>query len=120
VTSAAPDPRSGTLIYDEECALCSSWAAWAAQGGGVKLAPAGSPKTLAQHHLSPDQVSRSAWFVDAAGNRLEGAAALNAVLRTRSGAWPLLGRIGAYPMVAALESRLYRVLASRRHRRSST
>ena len=74
------------------------------------------PGVLERYGLTRELAGRSAWAIERDGRRLEGAAAINRVLRELGG-WP--SRFAAayrFRPVAALEDAAYRWFAPRRAR----
>lgn len=71
---------------------------------------------LDRYGLTRDEADRAAWTVDAAGRRLEGAAAINRVLAEAGGIWPAVAVLYRARPVAAAEEAFYRWFAKRRSR----
>jgi predicted DCC family thiol-disulfide oxidoreductase YuxK len=65
--------------------------------------------------ITREEADRTAWMVGGEG-RLEGAAALNRVLRELGAAWPLVAAAYRLPPIAIAEEALYRWFAARRAR----
>jgi predicted DCC family thiol-disulfide oxidoreductase YuxK len=74
------------------------------------------PGVLDRYGLSREDVDRTAWIVDSSGHRLEGAAAVNRVLRELGGVWPHLASAFRLEPVAATEEMVYRWFARNRTR----
>ena len=74
------------------------------------------PGVLERYGLTRAEADRAAWTIDREGRRLEGAAAINRVLRELGGGWRLLGAPYRARPVAALEEAVYRWFAHRRAR----
>jgi predicted DCC family thiol-disulfide oxidoreductase YuxK len=72
------------------------------------------PGTLARFGLSSAEAQRAAWAVDRGGRRLEGAAAVNRVLREIGGPWATLAAVYRLKPAAPVEEAVYRWFA--RHR----
>jgi predicted DCC family thiol-disulfide oxidoreductase YuxK len=64
--------------------------------------------------LTPEEVDRASWAVEAGGRKFEGAAAINRVLRELGAGWSLFGSLYAVPPIRWLEDRYYRRVARRR------
>lgn len=106
---------AGSLVYDSDCDRCSRWAARAARGAvQFDLVPAGSKVAVDELGVSALESARSVWLVTRAGERMEGAAAINAVLRLGGGIGGALAALGGLPLLSQLEAGCYRLLA--RHR----
>jgi predicted DCC family thiol-disulfide oxidoreductase YuxK len=69
---------------------------------------------LARFGVTRSEADRSAWTIETGGARLEGAAALNRVLRELGGGWRLLAL--PQPLLGAAEEAAYRLVARNRHR----
>ncbi len=63
--------------------------------------------------LTREEVDRASWAVGG-GERFEGAAGINRVLRELGGGWRVLGSLYLVPPVGWLENRYYRRVARRR------
>lgn len=74
------------------------------------------PGVLERYAITREQADRSAWTVDHAGARLEGAAAMNRVLHELGVPWRLASAAYRLGPMAALEEGLYRWFAARRSR----
>ena len=74
------------------------------------------PGVLERYNLTREEVDRAAWTIDAAGTRLEGAAAINRVLRALGGPWGAVAAVYAVPPAGRLEEALYRWFARKRSR----
>ena len=74
------------------------------------------PGTIERYGLTRQDVDRAAWTVDGEGRKLEGAAAMNRVLRELGGGWRPVAGLYRVPPVAALEEALYRWFARNRSR----
>ena len=72
------------------------------------------PEVLERYGITRPEADRAAWTIDAAGNRLEGAAALNRVLDELGGGWALLAAPYRLRPIAAVEEAAYRWFAPRR------
>ena len=72
------------------------------------------PEVLERYGVTRPEADRAAWTIDAAGNRLEGAAALNRVLDEVGGGWAVLAAPYRLSPIAAVEEAAYRWFAPRR------
>lgn len=115
-----PD-RSAILVFDGDCAFCTSAAAWASGGwrGGAQAVSwqALGDDGLARLGLDEERARRAAWWVGADGRADAGARAIGRALAAGHGwrrpaglallappvSW--VGR-GAYPLVARFRHRL--------------
>jgi predicted DCC family thiol-disulfide oxidoreductase YuxK len=68
----------------------------------------------ARYSLTREELDRAAWTIDRSGGRLEGAAAVNRILKEARGAWPALASIYGVRPLAALEELVYRWFARNR------
>ena len=91
------------------------WIRRRAPAGRVLVIANQKPGVRARYGLSRAEVDRAAWTIDTAG-RLEGAAAINRVLREVGGPWPAVGSLYRIKPLAALEEAAYRWLAKNRSR----
>lgn len=74
------------------------------------------PGALARYGITRPEADRAAWAVDPAGNRLEGAAALNRVLDELGVGWRAITLLYRLRPIAAVEEGIYRWFAPRRSR----
>src|SRR3989442_15942764 len=86
------------------------------RAGRVLAVANNEPGVLERYGVTREEAYRSAWTVDRARARLEGAAAVNRVLRVMGGAWPAFATIYPVPPVAAAEEALYHWFARHRSR----
>ena len=99
--------------------MCTRGARWAGrrdQAGGLLIIPNQAPGALERYGLTRPEADRAAWVVEPGGTKLEGAAAINRVLRELGGGWRWLGALYGVPPIAAAEEALYRWFAPRRSR----
>ena len=68
---------------------------------------------LERYGVTREEADRAAWTIDSNGRR-EGAAAINRVLNTLGGMWPVLAAPYRVPPVAAAEEAFYRWFAKHR------
>jgi predicted DCC family thiol-disulfide oxidoreductase YuxK len=68
---------------------------------------------LERYRVTREEADRTAWTIDSDG-RLEGAAAINRVLNTLGGVWPVLAAPYRVAPVAAAEEAFYRWFAKHR------
>ncbi len=92
------------------------WVRRRADAGRVLVIANQKQGVLARYGLSRDEVDRAAWSIDREGRRLEGAAAINRVLREVGGFWPALAGVYHLRRAAAVEELVYRWFARNRSR----
>ena len=106
-----------TLIYDGECEFCARVARWVERvdrHGRVSVRANQEAGLLDSLGLTLEQVGRAAWAVEPGGQKFEGAAAINRVLRELGGGWRMLGSLYLVPPVRWSEDRYYARVARRR------
>lgn len=105
------------LIFDGDCAICTSCANWARRHvkGPVEIAP-WQRIDLATYGLSPRDTMAAAWWIDPSGRRHRGHAAVGRTLRACGGWWRWAGRLLAVPPVSWVAALAYFVVARNRHR----
>jgi predicted DCC family thiol-disulfide oxidoreductase YuxK len=86
------------------------------RAGRVLVVANQKPGVLERYRVSREEADRAAWTIDRAGNRLEGAAAINRVLSVLGGGWPALAVPYRLPPIAAAEEAFYRWFAKHRSR----
>jgi predicted DCC family thiol-disulfide oxidoreductase YuxK len=74
------------------------------------------PGVLERYGITREEADRASWTVDRWGGRLEGAAAMNRVLRELGMPWRVATAAHRLGPMAALEEALYRWFAARRSR----
>jgi len=105
------------LIYDGDCAFCTSSAAWIQR----RLPPSTEvvpwrDVDLAAHGLTEADVTSAAWWVDPDGGTHRGHAAIGRSLMTAGRIWRPLGWAIAHPPVSWLARPLYALVARFRYR----
>jgi predicted DCC family thiol-disulfide oxidoreductase YuxK len=109
------------LIFDGDCAFCTSSAHWLARrlnrpdGANARLVP-WQFTDLAALGTTAERTQREALWVSADGTIYGGAAAFAEWLKFRGGAYGVVGRAINLPGVRALAAAVYRVIAKNRHR----
>jgi predicted DCC family thiol-disulfide oxidoreductase YuxK len=106
-----------TLVYDEECEFCTGMARWVERQdrrGRVSVRANQEAGLIESLGLTPEEVGRAAWAVEAGGGKFEGAAAINRVLRELGGGWSVLGSLYLVRPVRWVEDLYYRRVARRR------
>jgi predicted DCC family thiol-disulfide oxidoreductase YuxK len=122
---SAHDTRAKTklpwLIFDGDCAFCTSSAHWLAlrlhrsEGPNARLVP-WQFTDLAAIGTTAERAQREALWVGTDGTIYGGAAAFAEWLGFRGGAYRVVGRVINLPVVRALAAAVYRVIAKNRHR----
>lgn len=109
------------LIFDGDCAFCTSAATWVAErlhrsgGPDARLVP-WQFADLAALGTSAERARREVLWVDPAGVIFGGAAAFAAWLRFRGQPYAVLGRAMTLPGIRVLAAATYRLIARNRHR----
>jgi predicted DCC family thiol-disulfide oxidoreductase YuxK len=109
------------LIFDGDCAFCTSSAHWLArrlhrpEGPNARLV-AWQFTDLAALGTSAERTQREALWVDTGGTIYGGAAAFAEWLKFRGGAYGVAGRMINLPVIRALAAAVYRLIAKNRHR----
>jgi predicted DCC family thiol-disulfide oxidoreductase YuxK len=92
------------------------WVRRRAPAGRVLALPNQSTGALERYGVTREEADRAAWTIDSDGTRLEGAAALNRVLRAMGGGWSALAALYRLRPLRAAEEALYRWFVPRRFR----
>lgn len=109
------------LIYDGDCAFCTSSAQWLARrfnrlpGRNARLVP-WQFTDLAALGTTAERAQREALWVSTDGTIRGGAAAFAAWLKFRGGIYAAAGYGMDLPIVRKLAAAIYRVIANNRHR----
>jgi predicted DCC family thiol-disulfide oxidoreductase YuxK len=109
------------LIFDGDCAFCTSSAHWLARrlrrlrGPNARLV-AWQFTDLAALGTTAERTRREALWVSTDGTLYGGAAAFAAWLKFRGGAYAIVGRVIDLPVIRALAAAVYSVIAENRHR----
>jgi len=109
------------LIFDGDCAFCTSSATWVAErlhrpdGPNVQLV-AWQFTDLATLGTSSERTQREALWVTRGGEIYGGAAAFAQWLQFRGGAYGVPGRMMDLPGVRSLAAAVYRLISRHRHR----
>ena len=90
------------------------WVRRRATAGRVLVLPNQSLGALERYGLTRAEADRAAWTVAPDGTRLEGASALNAVLREIGGGWSAVAGLYRLRPIGAVEEALYRWFVPRR------
>jgi len=113
VLPAAP----AVLIFDGDCAVCTSCAEWARRHvtGAVDIVP-WQRLDLAAHGLKTEDASSAAWWISPAGRRYRGHLAVSQTLRHCGGWLRPVGWLLSVPPVSWGAALAYSVIARYRHR----
>ncbi len=72
------------------------------------------PGALERYGVTREEADRAAWSIDPDGRRMEGAVAVNRVLKELGGPWPALASIDGLRPIEAIQEAAYRWFAPRR------
>jgi len=86
------------------------------RAGRVLAIPNQEGGVLDHYGLTREEADSAAWTIDADGNKLEGAAAVNRVLRELGGGWRFVSLLYRPRPITAVEEALYRWFARNRSR----
>ena len=109
------------IIYDGDCAFCTSSADWLARrmyrpmGPNAWLVP-WQFTDLAALGTTAERTQREALWISTDGTIYGGAAAFAEWLKFRGGAYRIAGRVMDLPVIRALAAVVYGVIAKNRHR----
>lgn len=116
-----PDRQVPWLIFDGDCAFCTSSVTWIAD----RLRRPGRPEPrivpwqftdLAAVGTSEERATREVLWLDLRGQVSGGAVAFAAWLRFAGGPYRIAGTILRLPVVAQLAGLVYRAIAANRHK----
>lgn len=105
------------LVFDGDCAVCTSVARWAERhlGGRADVAP-WQRLDLAPLGLTEADVATAMYWVDGTGRTWRGHLGTGRMLQAFGGAWRPLGWLARTPPTSWLAGPLYRLVAANRHR----
>jgi predicted DCC family thiol-disulfide oxidoreductase YuxK len=104
------------VLWDQDCSFCSRAAAYASEHFVVEATPYQWVDVTA-YGLTPEQCGEALQVVDRRTGRVfAGSDAVAQVMRTRHGAWAVLGRVGGSAVVRPIAQPAYRLVARNRHR----
>ncbi len=105
------------LVFDGDCAFCTSSAAWIERRlpADVRVAP-WQILDLDELGLTEADVTTAAYWIDSDGAAHRGHLAIGRSLIAAGGAWALVGRLIVVPPVSWLAAPVYRLIARYRHR----
>lgn len=107
------------LIYDGDCGFCTAaamWvsASWRSAARAVPFQALGS-EDLAGFGLTPDDVRKTAWWVDSSGRRDGGHRAVGRALLECRGWRRVLGRAVLLPALSVISRSGYALVSRYRH-----
>jgi predicted DCC family thiol-disulfide oxidoreductase YuxK len=117
-SNAIPNASAaGTLIFDGDCAFCTSSARWLQRRlpHHAEVMP-WQAADLARFGLCPAQVSTAAYWIDTDGRAWRGHRGIARALTASTGAWPILGRVMELPGPRQVAAVGYALVARFRHR----
>jgi predicted DCC family thiol-disulfide oxidoreductase YuxK len=107
------------LIYDGWCGVCARTVDWVVARDSerrITSLPNQRPGLAEQTGLMREQLDASAWAIDRAGRRFEGAAAINRTWHELGGVWRRLAGLYRLPLLRVIEDTLYRWFSDNRAR----
>jgi predicted DCC family thiol-disulfide oxidoreductase YuxK len=113
----ATAPNEPLLIFDGDCAFCTSSAQWIEHRlpDGVRVEP-WQQLDLTAYRLTEHDVTTAAYWVDRRGRTHRGHRAIARSLIAAGGGWKVLGTALLVPPISWIAALLYRVVAKNRHR----
>ena len=110
-------PSAAVLIFDGDCAVCTSCADWARRQvtGAVDIVP-WQRTDLAIHGLTTEDASSAAWWISPAGRRYRGHLAVSQTLRHCRGWLRPAGWLLSVPPISWGAALVYGLVARYRHR----
>lgn len=107
---------TGTVLYDADCGFCTTCAHWLERHGSCAVTPWQSVD-LEALHLTVEDVTTAAWWLDSSGQATaSGAQAVAAALRTCGPGYRLLGWLTTLPVIRIFAAIAYRWVAANRYR----
>jgi predicted DCC family thiol-disulfide oxidoreductase YuxK len=113
-----PDARL-LLIYDGWCGVCTRMVDWLVardEAHRIAILPNQQLDLAERTGLTREQLDGSAWAIDRAGRRFEGAAAINRTWHELGGPWRRLAALYRLPMLGAIENAAYHWFSANRAR----
>jgi predicted DCC family thiol-disulfide oxidoreductase YuxK len=104
------------LVYDGDCAFCTSSARLLEKIGPEAEIVAWQQTDLGALGLSEEMASAAVQWVDVDGTIRSGHEAIVAALRGAGGVWALAGRALLAPVLSPIAADAYRLIAANRHR----
>jgi predicted DCC family thiol-disulfide oxidoreductase YuxK len=116
------EPRSGWVLYDGDCGVCSRWVpSWAPTLArhGIAVAPLQSPWVRQRTGLAESEIAADIRFLDANGSMLSGAEVYRYLMRRIWWTYPLY-LLSRLPLLSLLFDWAYRSFARHRMHISAT
>ncbi|GAA4874702.1 DUF393 domain-containing protein [Kitasatospora terrestris] len=119
--------RDPVLVFDGDCALCTTFVRWAERYPRASLSSAGWDAVPSQHadlaaladfthgEVTPDRAERELLWITPARRTYGGAQAVAGLLMRSGGAWAWAGALLTLPPVRPLADAVYRFVARHRH-----
>jgi predicted DCC family thiol-disulfide oxidoreductase YuxK len=104
------------LVYDGDCAFCSSSARALEKIGPEAQLVAWQEADLGALGLTDEEAAAAVQWVEAGGTVRSGHEAIAAALKSAGGGWKLAGRALLLPRISPLAAVAYRLVAANRHR----
>ncbi|HEU5222700.1 MAG TPA: DUF393 domain-containing protein [Candidatus Lumbricidophila sp.] len=117
MVEASGETAQPTMLFDGDCAFCTTRANWLAAHTRCAVRP-WQFANLDAHRLTAEHVQRSVWLLDARGVAVASAGrAIALALRTSEFApWRFVGVVLGMPIIRNIAEVGYRVVARNRHR----
>jgi predicted DCC family thiol-disulfide oxidoreductase YuxK len=110
-------PTEPLLIFDGDCAFCSSCVRAAGRlPGNLRAVPWQRVPDLAAYGLTREAAAASVQWVDSSGSLASGHEAVAQVLMAAGGLWWLAGRVMLLPGFSAVAAFVYELVARNRAR----
>ncbi|SRR5712692_3017610 len=108
---------AAVLIFDGDCAVCTTCANWARRhvNGSVEIAP-WQRLDLKAYGLKPEDTKAAVWWISPAGRRFRGHRAVGQTLHESGGWWKLPGWFCLVPPFSWGAFLVYLLVARFRHR----
>ena len=112
-----PAPRR-VLVFDGDCAFCSSIARWAQRRlpKGAGTVPWQYVDDPSEYGLTTEEIREAAYWIDERGRAYRGHEAAAATLREIGGGWSVVAGAMELPGVRDLASIAYELISRNRHR----
>jgi predicted DCC family thiol-disulfide oxidoreductase YuxK len=104
------------LVYDGDCAFCTSCARILERIGPDAEIVAWQLTDLAALGITEEQAVEAVQWVEVGGAVRSGHKAIAATLQSAGGIWKILGRTILLPGISSLAAKCYRLVAANRHR----
>jgi predicted DCC family thiol-disulfide oxidoreductase YuxK len=108
--------RQPVLVYDGDCAFCTSCARALERIGPDAEIVAWQLTDLAALGITEEQAADAVQWVEVGGTVRSGHEAIAAVLGTAGRIWRVIGRLVLLPGISLLAARIYQLVADNRQR----